>query len=64
MRSKSGLSQGNMRSLLPTATGANRRARKAPVVAAADRAWDGFFATTGVEVIDRDQPAVQVRESF
>ena len=64
MRSKSGLSQGNMRSLLPTATGANRRIRKASVIAAADRAWDDFFATAGVEVVDRDQPAAQVRESF
>ena len=64
MRPKSDISKRNTGSFLATATGANRRIRNAPVVAAADRAWDDFFATAGVEVVDRDQPAAQVRESF
>ena len=38
--------------------GANR------VIAPADAAWDDFFAQPGIAMPDREQPAVQERETF
>jgi antitoxin VapB len=34
------------------------------VIVPADRAWDDFFATPGIDLGDRDQPAGQDRESL
>lgn len=34
------------------------------VIVPADRAWDDFFASPGVEFPDRDQPTPEERESF
>lgn len=34
------------------------------VIIPADRAWDDFFAATGVDLGERDQPEAQPREAF
>ena len=34
------------------------------VIVPADAAWDDFFDAPGVEIGDRDQPPVLVREAF
>jgi antitoxin VapB len=34
------------------------------VIVPADRAWDDFFATPGIELGGREQPATQERERF
>lgn len=34
------------------------------VIVPADRAWDDFFAASGIDFPDRDQPAVQERAAL
>jgi antitoxin VapB len=34
------------------------------IIVPADSVWDDFFNSPGVEIAERDQPAVQVREVF
>jgi antitoxin VapB len=34
------------------------------VIVPADAAWDDFFAEPGIDLPDREQPPLQVRESF
>lgn len=34
------------------------------VIVPADRTWDDFFATPGIDLGERDQPEVQPREAF
>lgn len=34
------------------------------IVMPADSLWDDFFATPGIDLPDRDQPAPQARDSF
>jgi antitoxin VapB len=34
------------------------------VIVPADRAWDDFFDSPGIDFPDRDQPAMQERETF
>lgn len=34
------------------------------VIVPADRVWDDFFATPGIALGDREQPAAQERETF
>lgn len=34
------------------------------VIVPADRSWDDFFATPGVDLGEREQPAFQEREAF
>ena len=37
---------------------------KRRIVAPADAAWDDFFDARGIDIGERDQPAVQEREGF
>jgi antitoxin VapB len=34
------------------------------VIVPADRTWDDFFATPGIDLGERDQPSAQAREAF
>ena len=34
------------------------------IITPVDAAWDDFFAASGVDIADRDQPAMQEREGF
>jgi antitoxin VapB len=34
------------------------------IITPVDKAWDDFFDAPGIDLGDRDQPAVQERESF
>ena len=34
------------------------------VIVPSDAVWDDFFAATGIDMPDRDQPSGQVRERF
>ena len=40
------------------------REGKRRVIVPADAVWDDFFEAPGVDLGDRDQPAVQVRDPF
>lgn len=40
------------------------REGKRRVIIPADAVWDDFFEAPGVDLGDRDQPAVQVRDPF
>lgn len=49
---------GNLKEVVIIPDGARR------IIAPADAAWDDFFAAPGIDLPQRNQPALQMRESF
>lgn len=49
---------GNLKEVVIIPDGARR------IIAPADAAWDDFFAAPGIDLPQRNQPAMQMRESF